>query len=73
MASVCAAEVVRIMNKAAHVLPRIAKTCNTPDLSRGGHMYPRKLAENVLHLSVIGRVKGVHSNFRSELIDSNNI
>jgi hypothetical protein len=43
------------------------------DGPRREHVYPRKLAENVLHLSVIGRLKGVHSNFRSELIDSNNI
>jgi len=73
MASVCTAEVVRLMNKAAHVRPRFAKSCNIPDWPRGGHIYPRKLAKNVLHLSVIVRVKVVHSNFRNKLINSNNI
>ena len=70
---VCTAEAVRLMNKAAHVRPRFAKARGTADWPRGGHEYSRKLSENVLHLSVIGIVKGVHSNFRSELIDSNNI
>jgi len=62
----CTAEAVRLMNKAVHVRPRFAKTCDTADWPRGGQAFARKLSENVLHLSV----KGVHSNFRSELLDS---
>ena len=47
---------------------RLPKDCQglwySTDRPRGGHMYPRKVAKNVLHVLVIRKVKGVKASFR---------